>query len=207
MEQPRYGYRRLAVLIKRESAEPVNEKRVHLLYREAGLALRRIKRKRMQRSAVPLVKLSGTNQEWAMDFVQDWAANGQVLRFLAVVDQYTRKCVRLVADTSIPSARVIRELKWAMAEHGKPARLRMDKGSEFTSRTFLAWCVEEKIEMVHIRPGKPVEKAYASYCTSCKPQTMFSIRRRRFSSLTPCAFRGGLGPGSSYSQSSLSFDG
>jgi len=160
MEQPRYGYRRLVVLIRRESAEPVNEKRVRRLYREAGLALRRIKRKRLQRSPVPLVKLSEANQEWAMDFVQDWAANGQVLRFLAVVDQYTRKCVRLVVDTSIPSARVIRELESAMAEHGKPERLRMDNGSEFTSRSFLAWCVEQKIEMMHIRPGKPVENAH-----------------------------------------------
>lgn len=160
-EQPRYGYRRLAVLVRRESTAPVNEKRVHRLYREAGLALRRMKRKRIQRSPVPLVRLSEPNQEWAMDFVQDWAANGQMLRILAVVDQYTRQCVRLVVDTSIPSARVIRELEAAMAEHGKPSRLRMDNGSEFTSRSFLAWCVEEKIEMVHIRPGKPTENAHS----------------------------------------------
>lgn len=96
-----------------------------------------------------------------MDFVHDGAANGQTLRFFAVVDQFTRKCVRLAVDTSIPSARVIRELSAAMAEHGRPTRIRMDNGSEFTSRAFLAWCGEEKLEMIHIRPGKPIENAHS----------------------------------------------
>lgn len=77
------------------------------------------------------------------------------------MDQYTRECVRLVVDTSIPSLRVIRELEAAIGEHGKPERIRMDNGSEFTSRAFLAWAAEQKIELVHIRPGKPVENAYS----------------------------------------------
>ncbi len=96
-----------------------------------------------------------------MDFVQDAAAIGQALRFFAVVDQYSRACVRLAVDTSIPVARVIRELESAISEYGKPSRIRMDNGSEFTSRRFLAWCAEQKIEMVHIRPGKPVENAHS----------------------------------------------
>lgn len=160
-QYPRYGYRRLGVLIQREEAEPVNEKRVHRLYGKAGLALRKLKRKRIRREPVPQVLLTRPQQEWAMDFVHDAARNGQNLRFLGVMDQYTRQCVRLVVDTSIPSMRVIRELETAMAEHGKPERIRMDNGSEFTSRAILAWAVEQKIELVHIRPGKPVENAYS----------------------------------------------
>lgn len=160
LEQPRYGYRRLGVLVKRRASAPINDKRIHRLYRKAGLALRKLKRKRVRRSPVPLLRLSRPNQEWAMDFVHDSAANGQTLRFFAVVDQFTRQCVRLIVDTSIPSVRVIRELEAAITEHGKPERIRMDNGSEFTSRNFLAWCSEQKIEMVHIRPGKPVENAH-----------------------------------------------
>jgi putative transposase len=96
-----------------------------------------------------------------MDFVHDGAANGQTLRFFAVVDQYSRTRVRLAVDTSMPARRAIQELETASGEHGKPKRIRMDNGSAFTSRRFLAWCTEQKIEMVHIRPGKPVENAHS----------------------------------------------
>jgi putative transposase len=161
LDQPRYGYRRLAVLLKRENPEKLNVKRIRRLYCGAGLALRKMKRKRIKREAVPLFRLKKRNEEWSMDFVHDGASNGQALRFFAVVDQYTRECVKLAVDTSIPSARVIRELEEAIAERGKPQRIRMDNGSEFTSRKFLAWCIENKIEMVHIRPGKPVENAHS----------------------------------------------
>lgn len=95
-----------------------------------------------------------------MHFVSDSAGNGQVLRFFGVVDQFTRKCVRLIVDTSIPSDRVIRELSAVIAEHGPQLRFQMDNGSESTSRKFLAWPIEQKIETVHIRPGKPVENAH-----------------------------------------------
>lgn len=160
-EHPRYGYRRMEVLVNREQATPVNHKRIYRLYRKEGLALRKLKRKRIRREAVPQRLLTKPQQEWAMDFVQDRAENGQTLRLFGVVDQYTRECVRLMVDTSMPSQRVIRELDEAIAEHGKPERIRMDNGSEFTSRAFLSWAAGKKIELVHIRPGKPVENAYS----------------------------------------------
>jgi len=160
LEYPRFGYRRICVLLRREG-QMLNEKKIHRVYQSAGLALRKLKRKRIQRQPVPLVRLTEPNQEWAMDFVHDAAANGQTLRFFGVVDQYSRACVRLAVDTSMPTARVIRELETAILEYGKPRRIRMDNGSEFTSRRFLAWCMEQKIEMVHIRPGKPVENAHS----------------------------------------------
>ena len=86
-------------------------------------------------------------------------------------------------------------------------RIISDNGPQFIAKDFKEFIRVSGMTHVRTSPYYPQSKAYASYCTSCKPQTMFSIRRRRFSSLTPCAFRGGLGPGSSYSQSSLSFDG
>lgn len=160
-EHPRYGYRRMEVLVNRERELPVNHKRIYRLYAKAGLALRKLKRKRIRRDPVPHRLLTKPRQEWAMDFLHDRAQNGQSLRVFGVVDQYTRECVRLVAETSVPSVRVIRELKAAIAAYGKPERIRMDNGSEFTSRAFLAWAAEEKIELVYIRPGKPVENAYS----------------------------------------------
>lgn len=160
-EQPRYGYRRLGILLRREQTEAIHEKRIRRLYREAGWALRKWRRKKCKREAVPQVRLQKENQEWAMDFVEDSAANGQKLRFLAVIDQFTRECLCLAVDTSMPSARVIRELETVFAVCGQLQRLRMDNGSEFTSRLFLSWCATEQIEMVPIRPGKPVENAHS----------------------------------------------
>lgn len=166
-ENPRYGYRRLQVLLRnrrqqtKEQRSEFNAKRIHRLYKKAGLSLRRVRRKRVKRAAVPLVQLAGPNQEWAMDFVHDYAANGQKLRLLAVVDEFTRECLTLVVDTSLPSLRVIRELEAVVQRRGAPRRLRMDNGSEMTSRQFLAWCTEKKIEMVHIQPGKPVQNAHS----------------------------------------------
>lgn len=166
LEKPRFGYRRLHVLLRsarerNERPSEFNAKRIHRLYKKAGLCLRRVVRKRLRREARALVPLSGPNQEWALDFVHDSAANGQKLRFLGVVDQFTRECLALVVDTALPSARVIRELAGVVARRGAPKRLRMDNGSELTSRQFLAWCTENKIEMVHIQPGKPVQNAYS----------------------------------------------
>lgn len=137
LEQARHGYRPLAVLVRRGGGEAINEKRIWRLYCLAGLALRKLKRKRIKREALPRLRLTGPNQEWAMDFVSDSAGNGQVLRFFGV-DQFTRKCVRLIVDTSISSERVIRELNAAIAEYGSPLQLRMDNGSEFTSRRSMA---------------------------------------------------------------------
>jgi len=159
-ERPRFGYRRLAVLMQRESDQPINIKRVRRLYTAAGLKLRPVRRKKLRREAIPLIRLSKANQEWAMDFVHDAAGNGQQLRFFTLVDQYTRECLALAVDTSMPSQRVIRELSAVIERRGKPQRIRMGNGSEFTSRSFMAWCIEQKIEMVHIRPGKPIKNGH-----------------------------------------------
>ena len=115
-------------------------------------------------------------QEWATDFVHDRARNGQRLRVFGVVDQHTRECVRLVAETSVPSVRVIREWKAAIAAYGKPERIRMDYGSEFTSQAFLAWAAERKTELVYIRPGKPVENAYSESFNGRRREEFLNMR-------------------------------
>ena len=158
-EKPRWGYRRLQVELER-SGMHVNHKRIYRVYREAGLTVRRRKRKRLLRAGVVRPAVTGPNQEWALDFVHDVAESGRKFRVLSVLDVYTRECLVLEVDTSFASRRVTRELDKVVAERGVPQAIRCDNGPEFTSRHFLAWCVERKIELVHIEPGKPVQNAF-----------------------------------------------
>ena len=157
-EKPRFGYRRLHVLL-RGSGERVNHKRLHRIYREAGLMIRRKKRKHCVREGKPLVVRTSANQEWALDFAHDAVACGRAIRVLSVVDAYTRECLALEVDTSFASRRVTRVLEAIVAERGQPQAIRCDNGPELTSRHFLAWCVERQIELVHIQPGKPTQNA------------------------------------------------
>jgi putative transposase len=157
-EKPRFGYRRLHVLLGR-SGEQVNHKRVHRIYREAGLMIRRKKRKHCVRVGKPLVARTSANQEWALDFLHDAVECGRAIRVLSVVDAYTRECLALEVDTSFASRRVTRVLEAIVAERGRPQAIRCDNGPELTSRHFLAWCVERQIELVHIQPGKPTQNA------------------------------------------------
>ena len=157
-EKPRYGYRRLQVLLRRDG-ERVNHKRLYRVYREAGLAIRRKKRKHCGRVGQPLGRWTAANQEWALDFVHDAVACGRSIRVLSVVDACTRECLALEVDTSFQSRRVTRVLEAIASERGAPQAIRCDNGPELTSRHFLAWCVERQIELRHIQPGKPIQNA------------------------------------------------
>ena len=158
-EKPRWGYRRLGIVLDR-GGEHVNHKRVYRVYREAGLAMKRKARKRLLRAGSPRVAASGPNQEWALDFVHDAAESGRSFRVLSVIDVYTRECLALEVGTGFAGRRVTRVLEAILAERGAPPALRCDHGPEFTSRHFLDWCVERGIEHVHIEPGKPVRNAH-----------------------------------------------
>lgn len=158
-EKPRFGYRRLHVLLRR-SGEVVNHKRVHRVYREAGLALKRKKRKHCVRQSAPLRQYTAANQEWALDFAHDAIAAGRAIRVLSVVDAYTRECLALEVDTSFASRRMTRVLDEIIAQRGAPLSIRCDNGPELTSRHFLAWAIDNKVELVHIQPGKPTQNAY-----------------------------------------------
>ncbi len=157
-EKPRFGYRRLQVLLRR-CGERVNHKRLYRVYREAGLSIRRKKRKHCVRVGQPLRSWTAANQEWALDFAHDAVASGRAIRVLSVVDAFTRECLALEVDTSFASRRVTRVLEEIVARRGKPLTIRCDNGPELTSRHFLAWCVERQIELVHIQPGKPTQNA------------------------------------------------
>ncbi len=120
-EKPRFGYRRLHVLLRR-SGEQVNHKRLHRVYCEAGLRIRRKKRKHCVRVGQPLQARTSANQEWTLDFLHDAVECGRTIRVLSVVDAYIRECLALEVDTSFASRRVTRVLDGIVAERGQPWR-------------------------------------------------------------------------------------
>jgi putative transposase len=157
-QKPRYGYRRLhALLMRRE--HPASVMRIYRLYRAEGLAVRRLKRKRLSRVAVAS-HLVRSNQEWALDFACDTLATGRGIRVLAVVDAFTRENLSLEVDTSLSSRRVTRSLEDVIEHRGKPEAIRCDNGPELTSRHFLSWCEERKIQLIHIQPGRPMQNGH-----------------------------------------------
>jgi putative transposase len=158
-EKPRFGYRRLHILLRR-AGHRINHKRVQRVYRAAGLCVRRIRRKRLTRSYASPRTLAAPNQEWAIDFASDVTASGRRLRVFSVVDVFTRECLALETDTSMPSRRVTRVLQRIINERGTPEFLRSDNGPEVSSRHYLAWCVERSISTIHIQPGKPTQNGH-----------------------------------------------
>ena len=111
-DKPRYGYRRLHVLLCRDGSGRINHKRVWRVYRELGLSVKRTRRKRLQRMIQPRAVLTGPNQEWAIDFASDVAANGQRLRIFSVIDSFTRECLRWRSTPPCPVA--ASRARWVM---------------------------------------------------------------------------------------------
>ncbi len=160
-ERPRFGYRRLHVLLRREGW-PINRKRVYRVYRELGLAVRRKKRKRVaQANRRPRVVPIAANIQWSIDFMRDTLASGRVFRTLNVVDDATRECLAIEVDTSLSGARTARVLDAVAQERGSyPSRLVLDNGPECTSQALDKWAYLHGVELCFIRPGKPIENCF-----------------------------------------------
>lgn len=154
-QYPRYGYRRIRIFLRREG-HPMGHHRAHRLWRSEGLQLsRRRPRRRVASSRPRPLPAHGPNQVWAYDFVHDACANGQKVKCLTVIDEFTRECLAIDVAGSICSARVIETLIRLISQRGAPAFLRSDNGPEFVSHAILAWLAEAKIETALIDPGKP----------------------------------------------------
>ncbi|NKM50371.1 IS3 family transposase [Rhizobium leguminosarum bv. viciae] len=159
-ERRRFGYRRIHVLLRREG-HLVNHKKLFRLYREEKLAVRkRSGRKRAIGTRAPMLVPMVANDRWSLDFVSDQFTDGRRLRILTVVDDCTRECLALVADTSLSGLRVARELDRIIEERGKPRMIVSDNGSEFTSNAILQWADRTKVDWHYIAPGKPIQNAF-----------------------------------------------
>jgi putative transposase len=185
-ERRRFGWRRLKLLLEREGIR-MNHKKLRRLYGEERLQVpRHGARKRALGTRAPMTLPQGQNQRWSLDFAADSLTDGRRFRILVVVDDFTRECLCLVADTSLSGARVARELTAIIAHRGaRPLLCVSDNGTELTSTAILTWCQESKVGWHHIAPGKPQQNAFAESFIGrlrdeCLNETLFtSLRQAR----------------------------
>jgi putative transposase len=159
-KKPRYGVRRLHVLLKKEGLV-VNHKKTERIYRQEGLAIRIKTKKKLP----PSVRLTlcvpvRINQQWAIDFVHDNIGSGRRFRCLSLLDVYSRECLAIHTDTSISGKTVTDILQRFVETRGAPEVITTDNGPEFTSKVFTSWAYEKGIRIFFIRPGKPMENAF-----------------------------------------------
>lgn len=154
-QYPRFGYRRIQVFLAREG-QLMSADRAHRLWREAGLQVpRRRPRRRLSSGRVRPLAPRAPSEVWTYDFVFDACANGQQLKCLTVIDEYSRECLAIDVGGSLRSRRVIEVLSQLIVVHGAPRYLRSDNGPEFVSKAVLKWLLETNIETAFIDPGKP----------------------------------------------------
>src|SRR5262249_34275945 len=118
-------------------------------------------RRRALGTRAPMALPQGANQRWSLDFGSDALADGRRFRILAIVDDFSRECLCLVADTSLSGKRVARELDAIIAVRGRPLSCVSDNGTELTSMAILTWSQEHRVEWHYIAPGKPQQNAFA----------------------------------------------
>jgi putative transposase len=205
----RFGYRRLQIMLAREGLI-MNHKKFRRLYREEKLQVsRRGGRKRALGTRSPILLPHGPNQRWSLDFLSDAFVDGRRFRVLAVVDDFTRECPGLVADTSLSGRRVTRELDAIIAWRGRPVSCVSDNGTELTSSAVLEWYQTGGVEWQYIAPGKPQQNAFIESFNGrlrdeCLNETLFtSLRharqvleawRRDYNSIRPHSALKGMTP-------------
>ncbi len=178
-ERRRFGYRRIHVMLERQGIH-MNQKKLRRLYKEEKLQVRkRGGRKRALGTRRPMVLPNKANERWSLDFVSDAFTDGRRFRVLAVVDDFSRECLALVADTSLSGLRMTRELDEIIKRRGKPHTIVSDNGTEMTSMAVLKWCQETGIEWHYIAPGKPMQNGFVesfngSFRDECLNETLFS---------------------------------
>ena len=153
---PRFGARRINIFLVRQGIE-ISKDRCSRIWSSAGLQVppRKKRRRGIARNSPRPMSPLGPNAVWCYDFVFDSCANGQQLKCLTVVDEYTRECLAIDVAGSIRSKRVIDVLSKLISVHGAPRYLRSDNGPEFVSLALLQWAKDECLESVLNEPGKP----------------------------------------------------
>jgi putative transposase len=163
-ERPRFGYRRITRLLRREGWR-VSATRIYRLWRREGLKVPQKQRKRRRLGASTngchRRRASGKDHVWAWDFVFDRTTAGSTLKWLSIVDEYTRECLALKVDRSITSEDVIDTLAEQFAMRGVPRHIRSDNGPEFIAQAIQRWTKQLGIETLYVEPGSPWENGYA----------------------------------------------
>lgn len=159
-QRRRFGYRRLHILLGREGLE-ANHKRIYRLYSEAGLTVRKRKRRKgimVERQALELP--GAPNKVWSMDFVMDALCNGRRLKILTLADDFTKEALDLPVDHSICGEHVVQILDSVAQFRGYPEAIRTDQGPEFTGKALDQWAYKNGVQLKLIQAGKPTQNAY-----------------------------------------------
>jgi transposase InsO family protein len=157
----RYGCRMVTVLLRREGWH-VNKKRVHRIWKQQGLSLprKRPRRRRCGRTVEIIHRAAHKNHVWTYDFVEDRTESGSKLRLLVVLDEYTRRCLRIRVERSMPAAKVVDTLNWLFLLHGVPEHIRSDNGPEFIAIAVCDWLANAGCNTIFIKPGSPWENPF-----------------------------------------------
>jgi putative transposase len=166
-ENPRYGYRRVWAMLRREGW-PVNKKRVHRLWRQEGLKVPEKQRKKRRllllgesENGCTRRRAEHKDHVWSYDFVMDLTEDGRRLKMMPVVDEYTRECLSIDVERSITAEDVVDTLASLFRSRGEPAFIRSDNGPEFIAKTVKRWLDLSGVRTLYIEPGSPWENAYS----------------------------------------------
>jgi putative transposase len=158
--QPRWGCRKMTDYLRNKGYR-WNHKRIRRIYRGLGLNLHRKPKKRLAvRTALALAVPAQSDLTWSLDFMSDSLSNGRAIRTLNIIDDYNREALWIEVDTSLPAERVVRVLENLLLWRAAPKQIRMDNGPELISQRLESWAKEQRIELIHIQPGKPAQNAY-----------------------------------------------
>jgi transposase InsO family protein len=161
---PRFGYRRVWALLRAEGWR-VNRKRVYRLWRRLGLRVPRRQRKRRRlgssANACHRRRAEHPGHVWCWDFIHDRTADGRPLKWLSVVDEYTRECLALEVRRGLTAAAVVAVLADVVRRRGAPRHVRSDNGPGFIARAIRAWLAEEQVGALYSAPAAPWENGYA----------------------------------------------
>ena len=142
-----------------------NHKRIYRVYTSLKLNIRRRRKRRIPaRVKQALYQPGQKNQVWSLDFMSDSLWSGRKFRLLNIVDDFNREILHIEADTSLPTARLIRCLEYLEVVRGLPGIIRVDNGPEFISSELDSWCKEKAIDLIFIQPGKPMQNGYVERC-------------------------------------------
>ena len=160
-EHPRYGYRRIAALLRREGWR-VGKRHIQRLRRDEGLRVPPTKRKQIRRGVSTGLPTTAKyrNHVWTWDFIADATVRGGALKMLTILDEYTRECHVLWAERALKAADVLEWLQKAIEQHGAPEHLRSDNGPEFIAKIVQRWLKKNRIETIYIEPGSPWQNGF-----------------------------------------------
>jgi len=219
-DHPRYGYRRIAALLRQEGWR-VGKRHIQRLRRMEGLRVPPSKRKISRRGLSTGLPTKATHRGhvWTWDFIADATVRGGPLRILTILDEYTRECHILQVDWSLRSQDVLNQLKKAITQQGAPEYLRSDNGSEFIAHIVQQWLENNQIKTIYIEPGSPwqngfVESFHGRFRDEClnreqlwtltEARVVIADYRKEYNELRPHSRLGYLSPARFAAQTALS---